>query len=326
MSADELSALFNRTLNLEPVRAAAEVEVPNEEPKIIYISTHYIQPTRPSSLSPPPADPVQPPVPQVDHTEVLQHLNQHGIETSGLCSPQLELFKNVDDSQRTLLMDYWRAAPPTKDQTQDMTTTTVEQERILANLRIERMQMLEDEAIMAQLQGEAEAAAELARQQEQEQEQLLQQQFDSDSVMSTDSTPLTPMQSPSGSWVQTSPINYMEPYMMDGYEDMARREFEASARNAMMAEGVVIKDTTALPIPVDMHPRPTYNPSHSDPVYNTSEAFIAIGNGGFMTVADWRRRREQEAERERMRLQQEAEMEMAHQYGRLYAWTGNISN
>lgn len=317
MSADDLSALFNRTLNLEPVRSVGQVAVPNEEPKIIYISTHYIQPTRPSNLAPPPAA-VPPPVPQVDYTDVLEHLKSHGIETSGLISPQLELFKNVDESQRGLLMEYWRAAPPRKEQTQDMTTTTVEQERILANLRYD--QMLEKEA-MAQLQGEA-AAAEIAR----------QQQLESDTVMSQDSasTPLTPVQSADGSWVQTSPINYMEPYMMDGYEDMARREFEDSARNAMMAEAQgVVKDTTALPTPTldDIRSHPTYNPSHSDPVYNNTnnQAFIAVGNSGFMTVADWRRRREQEAEMERQRQQQQEE-EMANQYGRLYWATGQISS
>ncbi|KAM7205545.1 hypothetical protein V8F20_003129 [Naviculisporaceae sp. PSN 640] len=270
MSADDLSALFNRTLNLEPVRSVGQVAVPNEEPKIIYISTHYIQPTRPSNLAPPPAA-APPPVPQVDYSEVLEHLRYHGVETSGLVSPQLELFKNVDDSQRAVLMEYWKAAPPRKEQTQDMITTTVEQERTLANLRYD--QMLEEEA-MAQLQ---------------------------DMSQDSGSTPLTPVQSSNGSWIQTSPVNYMEPYMMDGYEDMARREFEESARNALMAEAQAgVKGTTAVPTQAldDTRSHPTYNPRHSDPVYNNTNN----------------------------QAQQQQEEEMANQYGRLYWATGQISS
>ncbi|KAM7217242.1 hypothetical protein V8F06_007425 [Rhypophila decipiens] len=301
MSADDLIALLDRNLTLEPVRSVGQVAVPGAEPKIIYASMHYNPPTAVNHLVSSPA-----PVPKIDYTEVLQYLQHHTIDTSGLSDAQLELFKNVSEPQRMELLQFWGIAPPKKGATPEFTTTSVEQERTLANLRWEQMQ--EDEA-MAQLQAEASAA-------------IAQQQLESDTVMSQDSNPpLTPVsvsvQLNDSSWIQTSPINYMEPYMMSGYEEMARREYEESARNEILAERVAqIKDlgnarptTTAPGVGI----RTTFNQSHSDPVYNMGMG--AISNGGFMTVADWRRRQDQEAEMARHRQQQQEEM--ANQYGRL---------
>lgn len=111
---------------------------------------------------------------------------------------------------------------------------------------------------------------------------------------------------------------------MLGYEDqemLSRREFEDSAREAIMAEAVDIKDhhsvaMAAAPttLAVDNSTTnaaastlPRYNPSHKDPVYDT-ERSVSIGGGGFMTVADWRRKKEEEEARRN---------EMANQYGRL---------
>ncbi|KAK4216965.1 hypothetical protein QBC37DRAFT_67340 [Rhypophila decipiens] len=213
MSADDLIALLDRNLTLEPVRSVGQVAVPGAEPKIIYASMHYNPPTAVNHLVSSPA-----PVPKIDYTEVLQYLQHHTIDTSGLSDAQLELFKNVSEPQRMELLQFWGIAPPKKGATPEFTTTTVEQERTLANLRWEQMQ--EDEA-MAQLQAEASAA-------------ISQQQLESDTVMSQDSNPpLTPVsvsvQLNDSSWIQTSPVNYMEPYMMSGYEEMARRSWQCSA-------------------------------------------------------------------------------------------------
>jgi hypothetical protein len=48
-----------------------------------------------------------------------------------------------------------------------------------------------------------------------------------------DGTPLTPIQTSGGQWVSTA---YVEPYMMSGYEMLAQREYEESAKRQLQEE------------------------------------------------------------------------------------------
>ncbi|KAJ2969539.1 hypothetical protein NUW58_g9966 [Xylaria curta] len=109
--------------------------------------------------------------------------------------------------QQSRLIELWQIYPPSNPQQTNpavaWTNTTVEQEELLAQLRHE--------------QKIAEAEAEARR----------------NSLMSMDGTPLTPVQTTDGHWVTTA---YVEPYMMSGYEMLARREYEESAKRQLQEE------------------------------------------------------------------------------------------
>jgi hypothetical protein len=231
---EELAALFSRNLTLQqPVEPVAE------EPTIVYISQHYnhsahavakpqtaieetedldlqaapqrVEPFTPQQapLSPRPAS--EPP--QADHASVEAILRLHGVDCSALSASQLQLFKTAEDAQKQRLIELWRICPPTNstdNPTLAWSFTTVDQEEVLARARWEVLQRREDEE-RAQKEREAAAAA---------------------TVMSLDGTPLTPIQAGDGRWVMNMSHHYMEPYMASGYEAMARREYEESARQA----------------------------------------------------------------------------------------------
>lgn len=259
-SHDELADLFSRNFSLQPVQQPVQAQVPNQEPKkIVYISAHYhhsahvvtqnVQPSQPAprGTSEPPA-----------LSEVEAVLRKHQVNVAGLSRAQLQLFKSVDDPQRYRLIDLWRNCPPTNrsdNPTMDWSMTSVDQEEILAKNRWDQ-------------------------QQQQQQQQVAEQEV----TMSLDGTPLTPVQAGDGRWIAADSVHDMEPYMVSGYEEMARREYEESARRAF-AESVERTKTLAIATGGG----PNFNPAHSDPVY---------ANSG----VDWR------------------QAQMENQYGRLMAY------
>ncbi|KAK0731031.1 hypothetical protein B0H67DRAFT_478714 [Lasiosphaeris hirsuta] len=262
MQQDELSALFSRNLTLEqpaPLPVPVPVEAPQEEKKIVYISQHYnhsahiarhdMQPSQPSQR--PASEPPQP-----EHAAVENVLRNYHVDPSCLSSAQLQLFKTVDDPQRMKLIELWRVCPPTNsldNPTLAWSMTSVSQEEILAKMRFEQRQR---------------AAVDTP-------------------ILSLDGTPLTPIQAGDGRWISAMSVSYMEPYMVTGYEEMARREYEESARRAY---------AEALQQSKDMYSHldtatgaPTFNPAHSDPVYKTTSANV-----------DWRQQQAMEDQYGRM--------------------------
>ncbi|KAK3393466.1 hypothetical protein B0H63DRAFT_458281 [Podospora didyma] len=294
---DELATLFSQNLTLEPRREPAPapapvqvpVQVPAQEEKIVYISQHYTHsahiarhdvhvPQQQHLLQLLPPRSVSEPPPQLENSAVETVLRKYGVSTSGLSSAQLQLFKTVDDPQRLKLIELWRACPPTNSNdnpTLLWSMTTVDQEEILAKMRYEQKQRATEQQTTA--------------------------------IMSLDGTPLTPIQGGDGRWLAATSHSYMEPYMASGYEDMARREYEESARRALVAEAMMEqqpKDVFSSQFgpgqaPVSVTAGPTFNPRHADPVYNTGAA------------VDWRQ--EELRQQEAMRQQEH----MANQYGRL---------
>lgn len=242
---DELAALFSRNLSLEPVQQLAQVQVANQEPKIVYISAHYnhsahVRPQDPQPPQPAPRGASEPPA----LSEVEAVLKKHHVNTAGLSRAQLQLFKSVDDPQRYRLIDLWRNCPPTNrndNPTLEWSMTSVNQEEILAKSRWEQQQL-------QQQQQQAAGGQEV--------------------VMSLDGTPLTPIQAGDGRWIVADSHHEMEPYMASGYEDMARREYEESARRAFAESVERIKDA-CRPLVIATG-GPTFNPAHSDPVYANS--------------------------------------------------------
>ncbi|KAK4132095.1 hypothetical protein BT67DRAFT_134916 [Trichocladium antarcticum] len=214
---EELAALFSRNLTFnpippsipEPAPAPAPVQAPQEENKIVYISQHYNHSAhivRPETQ--PPRSASEPP--QSEHAIVERVLKEHSVDPSGLSSAQLQLFKTVDSPEKLRLIELWRVCPPTNSNdnpTLAWGMTTVDQEEALARMRYEQQQQ---------------QAQQQAQQQQQQQQQ--QQYHEQETVMSLDGTPLTPIQAGDGRWIGMAEMHHdMEPYMAQGYEEMARR-------------------------------------------------------------------------------------------------------
>jgi hypothetical protein len=296
-SQEELVALFSRNLTLDPMSQPAPTPAPAQEPqeepqeerKIVYISQHYnhsahlvkqdAQPPRPASEPP-----------QSEREVVERVLREHSVDPSNLSSAQLQLFRTVDTPEQLRLIELWRACPPTSSNDNPTLTwdmTTVDQEEALARLRFEyQQQQLADQQLQQEFGMMYDAP---------------HSESEPETVMSLDGTPLTPIQAGDGRWISTSPSAHasyhdMEPYMASGYEEMARREYEESVRSAFYAEQLPSKETPALRAAAAPAPSaggmPTFNPSHADPVYRTTN----VG------VVDWGR-----------------EAAMADQYGRIMA-------
>ncbi|KAK6948131.1 hypothetical protein Daesc_009895 [Daldinia eschscholtzii] len=235
-NSDDLATLFSRNLTLQPQPNQVPREVPQApEPEIKYsITQHYHHSAHIAHQNEPQAEPQRPSSepPQTQQFSAESILNEYGIDHAALSSAQMQLFKTADDNQKLRLIELWRICPPTsvhENPASSWTSTTVEQEQLLAQLRYERK---------------------------------LAEEEQKNTVMSMDGTPLTPVQTGDGRWVATCDG---EPYMMSGYEALARREYEESARQQY---------EEAMTRPKDVYSHfgtavggPNYRPA-TDPVYD----------------------------------------------------------
>lgn len=210
---EELATLF-RNMTFQQQQPAAQ-QMPQEQPRseehepepIRYsITQHYHHSAHIAQQNAPVAEPQRPSsVPPQTMPSAEQVLGRHGIDPSRLSPQQLDLFKTADTPQQIRLIELWQICPPSNPQQTNQavtwSNTTFEQEEQLARLRYEQQQ-----------------AEEEARR---------------NSIMSLDGTPLTPVQTTDGRWVSTADV---EPYMMSGYEMMARREYEESAKRQLEEE------------------------------------------------------------------------------------------
>ncbi|CAN8099182.1 unnamed protein product [Discula destructiva] len=217
---DDLATLFAKNLTLSqqppPPPAAA-----SQDEKIVYISQHYTHTAHISAIPRPTSAP--------DFADLEHILRSHGVETAALTLPQVELFQRADDSQKARLVQLWTICPPSPTAAANTnhsiawSATSVEQEEMLARRRYEELQQQHEQ------------------QQRQQQEEHQAQRHAPEVVMSLDGTEVLPQLSnspgsvqsaASGAW-EASPVvvhahTYMEPYMQSGYEELARREYNAS--------------------------------------------------------------------------------------------------
>ncbi|KAI5861693.1 hypothetical protein GGS23DRAFT_126519 [Durotheca rogersii] len=232
---DDLAALFSRNLTLQPQPAPAAQETPKaqepEQTPIVYsITQHYHHSAHLARQEEPLAQPQRPSSepPQTQQPSAEAILSSHGINYAALSAAQLELFKSAEDSQKIRLIELWHFCPPTNTQDSLVVSwipTTVEQEELLAKLRYDRR---------------------LAEEQNQ-------------NMMSMDGTPLTPVQTGDGRWVAMSDV---EPYMMSGYEALAQREYEESAKQQYVPISKDVYNHFGISVA-----GPTYRPA-TDPVYD----------------------------------------------------------
>ncbi|KAI1828431.1 hypothetical protein F4861DRAFT_17 [Xylaria intraflava] len=208
---EELATLFSRHMTFQqpqPVQQAPQEQTsqqqPEPEPIKYSISQHYHHSAHAVNQDTPILDSQRPSSvpPQATKPSVEDVLRNYGIDPTGLSSQQLELFKTADTPQQVRLVELWQIYPPTNSRQTDPSvawaSTTVEQEELLAQLHHEQM--------------------------------LAERDSQRSSLMSLDGTPLTPVQSTDGHWVSTA---YVEPYMMSGYEMLARREYEESVKRQL---------------------------------------------------------------------------------------------
>ncbi|KAI8946287.1 hypothetical protein F4801DRAFT_72515 [Xylaria longipes] len=201
---DELATLFSRNMTFQQPQPVQQQSEP--EPIKYSISQHYHHSAHAVRQEDPAPEPQRASsVPPQTQPSAEQVLSRHGIDPLCLSPQQLDLFKTADTPQQIRLVELWQIYPPTHSQQTNpavaWTNTTVEQEELLAQLRHEQ--------------------------------KLAEEEARRNSIMSLDGTPLTPVQTTDGHWVSTS---YVEPYMMSGYEMLARREYEESAKRQLQEE------------------------------------------------------------------------------------------
>lgn len=211
---DDLATLFAKNLTLTSTARPAPAQ--QDPDKIIYASMHY---THSAHVLAPQSQPhvvedehmqrrsSEPPRSDLQDLELLLH--SHGVNTAALSLPQVELFRNADDAQKHRLIQLWTICPPTNatdNPTLTWSNTTFEQEEMLAQRRYEAQQQpaAGTEVVMS---------------------------LDGTEVSSDPGLSASPssVQSSDGRWVPLT-HSYMEPYMQSGYEELARREYDASAK------------------------------------------------------------------------------------------------
>lgn len=246
MSHDELAAMFSRNMTLQQIQQQQPQPIEQEQPiqsmeikpepesePIVYASVHYTHSAHIAQAQEPEVERERPSSepPQSRQPSAEDILRHYGVDPTMLSAAQTDLFRTAEDSQKERLIELWRICPPTNAQ-ENPASTTVQQEEMLAQMRYER-----------KIQEEADQ-----------------------SLMSMDGTPLTPVQTGQGEWTGT--ISSIEPYMMSGYEELARREYEETARRQY---------EEALRSPKNVYSHfgsavggPTYRAA-TDPVYNRNE-------------------------------------------------------
>jgi hypothetical protein len=254
MQQEELARLFSANLSLSqappPSQPDPQVSVdqateqhPQQQAPIIYASQHYthsyhVAPARQVALAPERT--------LIDASDLEAVLLRNSIDPSHLFPSQIDLFQNADDDQRLRLLELWRISPPTgrqgypsgvdyntSRQLYDWPPTSLAQEEAMAKLRYEKMQ-------------EGQAQQDAIQQHQQQLDASMDQGTESAAVQATRDL-LTSSPDP----------RTAEPYIISGYDMLAKREYEESASAAANH----LQESTR------------YNQA-TDPVYNKG------GNGG----------------------------------------------
>ncbi|KAF2014727.1 hypothetical protein BU24DRAFT_493267 [Aaosphaeria arxii CBS 175.79] len=236
MQQEELARLFQANLNLsqapanhdaptQPQQIAQEPAVqqqqwaddsPQNVQPITYASTHY---THSHHVVPSRNAPSTPTKTEIDVSELGNIFLRNSIDPSLLFPSQIDLFQNADDDQRLRLLELWRISPPQgrqgyppgvdyniSRQLYDWPPTSLAQEEAMAKLRYERM-------------VESNAQSESINSHEQHLNQSMDAAKESVSATQTQNDRTA---SPDAAQA--------EPYILSGYDMLARREYDESAR------------------------------------------------------------------------------------------------
>jgi hypothetical protein len=162
---EDLAALFSRNLTFNPdIREhAAPADVPRQEPQqeappvspqpIIYsISQHYHHSAHTVRQAAPQQEPERrsSAPPQGDAVSSEAILRSHGVDPACLTPSQMQLFRIADEAQKMRLLELWSICPPTNGgdiPALAWSSTTMEQEEQLAQIRYERLQHGQDQTM-----------------------------------------------------------------------------------------------------------------------------------------------------------------------------------
>lgn len=229
MQQEELSRLFSAHMSLsQPQQQQQEQQqhVSTEQPPayreveqasepITYASQHYthsyhVVPVRHSSSAPSST--------YIEPSELEAVLLRNSIDPTLLVPSQVDLFKNADDDQRLRLLELWRISPPqgrqgypsgldysTSRQLYDWPPTSLAQEEAMAKLRYESL--MEEKAQLDAIQNH---------------QQQLDESMDADTRAVQAARDL----------LASSPEQSAEPYILSGYDMLAARDYDQSARSS----------------------------------------------------------------------------------------------
>lgn len=216
MQQDELSQLFSAHMNLtqaasqqtpqiqQQVQQAQEAQVQQQEtPKtIVYASSHYTHSHHVAASSRSTSETTN--KTHIDSSQLEAVLLRNGIDPSLLFPSQIDLFQNADDDQRLRLLELWRISPPTGRQGYPAGTDY----NMSRQLYDWPPSSVAQEEAMAKLRYEKMMEERAQQEAIQSHQQELNQSMDHGTE------------------------HMAEPYMASGYEMMAQREYEESARAA----------------------------------------------------------------------------------------------
>jgi hypothetical protein len=231
---DDLARLFDQSMNISnptpppdpPSVFSPPPAIQPAEP-VAYTSAHY---THSRHIAPPPAtlpgpSTPSPPRPHLTDQEVFDALVRHGIDPHALLPAQVALFRHAGGEQRLRLLELWRISPPggaydLYKQQESWAETSVEREEEMARLRHERAREARE-----WLGGGPPRAPQQQHQQQQPASDLDPAELRADAMgldVPVEGVPVRPASAP-GQRTSTG----AEPYMLSGYEMLARRDYEA---------------------------------------------------------------------------------------------------
>jgi hypothetical protein len=229
MQQEELSRLFSNSLTLShsppPPPPESKVEQPQQQKQeqtiskqpqsqpITYISQHY---THSSHV-----------VPKTQSAPVSTHIGtseleaiflRNSIDPTLLFPSQITLFQNADNDQRLRLLELWRISPPSygshalAQELYDWPPTSLQQEETMAKLRYERMMEEKERQETNNI-----VAAEIHNH-----NQVMDESMDHESA-AVRAVPAFLSPSPEENRQNA------EPYILSGYEALAKREYDQEA-------------------------------------------------------------------------------------------------
>lgn len=202
MQQDELAQLFAANMHLSQ-NAPQQVQQQQPEPvqqqeqeapkAIVYASSHY---THSHHVIPTRSASEPPARTHIEMSELATILLRNSINPEQLFPSQVDLFQNADDDQRLRLLELWRISPPQGRQGYPAGT----------DYNMSRQLYDWPPTSLAQEESMAKLRYEKAQQEKAEEEQRVRE-------------------------LSTSP-QVAEPYMASGYDMLARREYEQSAKDS----------------------------------------------------------------------------------------------
>ncbi|TPX16985.1 uncharacterized protein E0L32_003547 [Thyridium curvatum] len=278
---DDLATLLAQRLTLGPAIQQQQQQAPQQQQQqqaepaaatqITYsISQHYHH----SAHIAKPSAPAQPPAPSPaqdaaagDLLQTAQLLASHGVNPEALSPALVELFRTADEPLKTGLVGFWRLLPEQQQQ-------QGQQQCFVSPQSTEEMTRL----------------FLLAREQQR-----------------SHSAPIISLQdSSSGRWPAGGGAEETEPYMLSGYEQMARREYErqAATPRAAAAAATMVDAYSPLGSAVGRGNGAGYSAA-TDPVYR-----MMSGGGAQEEWARQRQRQQQAMEDQYGALMQMRDEEM----------------